>query len=431
MKKNKIVYCGLSADILHEGHINILKKANELGDVTVGLLTDEAIASYKKIPHLSYKQREIVLKNIKFVNKVVPQDTLDYRKNLLAIKPDFVVHGDDWKIGIQKKVRQNVIKLLKRWSGKLIEPKYTKDISSSIIKEKINKVGTSPDIRRSKLIRLMNAKKIVRILESHSSLTGLIIENIKSTKSNIHLEFDGMWSSSLTDSLLRGKPDNQSVDYSTRINGLNEILDVTTKPMIFDADNGGRLEHLPFLVKTLERVGISAMIIEDKIGLKKNSLFKNQKGVKQDSIKNFCKKIAIAKKTKQSDDFMIIARIESFILGKSLNDAMKRAQAYVKAGVDAVMIHSKNKVPNEIFAFSKAFSKSKYYKPIIVVPSTYSKTYEKDLIKNNIKVVIYANQMLRASYPAMLKTAKSILDNQRAHESEKNIVPINDIISMI
>jgi len=430
-KKNKIVYCGLAADILHEGHINILEKASKLGDLTVGLLTDNAIASYKNLPHLNYKQREIVLRNIKFVKNVIPQNTLDYSENLIKIKPDFVVHGDDWKKGIQKNVRKKVIKVLKKWSGKLIEPKYTKNISSTNIKEKIYKVGTSPDVRRSKLKRLIFAKKIVRILESHSPLSGLIVENTKVFKDNKYQEFDGMWSSSLTDSLLRGKPDNQSVDYSTRMAGLNELLDVTTKPVIFDADNGGRLEHLPFLVKSLERMGVSAMIIEDKIGLKKNSLFDNQSEVRQDTIKNFSKKIKIAKRTKVSDDFMVIARIESFILGKNLNDAIKRAEAYVKAGVDAIMIHSKEKNPKEIFSFSNKFIKSKFYKPLIAVPSTYSKTYEKELIKNNIKVVIYANQLLRASYPAMLKITKNILKDQRAFNSEKYLVPIKDIIKLI
>ena len=345
MKKKKLVYVGLSADILHEGHINILKVANKLGDVIVGLLTDKAIASYKKIPHLSYKQREIVLKNIKFVKKVIPQKTLDYRPNLKMIKPNFVVHGDDWKIGIQKQVRLNVIKTLGKWGGKLIEPKYTKNISSTLIKKDILKVGTSPDTRKSKLKRLVEAKDIVRILESHSALTGMIIENLKIIKNQNFFEFDGMWSSSLTDSALRGKPDNQSVDYSTRIASLNEILEVTTKPLIFDADNGGRIEHLPYMIKSLERMGVSAAIIEDKIGLKKNSLFKDQKGAKQDSIAGFSKKILKAKNATISNDFFIIARIESYILGKNLKDAIKRAEAYSKAGADAILIHSKENNP--------------------------------------------------------------------------------------
>ena len=431
MKKKKLVYVGLSADILHEGHINILKVANKLGNVIVGLLTDKAIASYKKIPHLSYRQREVVLKNIKFVNKVIPQKTLDYRPNLKMIKPNFVVHGDDWKIGIQKQVRLNVIKTLKKWGGKLIEPKYTKNISSTLIKKDILKVGTSPDTRKSKLKRLIEAKNIVRILESHSALTGMIIENLKIIKNQNFFEFDGMWSSSLTDSALRGKPDNQSVDYSTRITGLNEILEVTTKPLIFDADNGGRIEHLPYMIKSLERMGVSAAIIEDKIGLKKNSLFKDQKGAKQDSIIGFSKKISKAKNATISDDFFIIARIESYILGKNLNDALKRAEAYSKAGADAILIHSKEKNPDQIFEFAKKFVKSKYFKPMVAVPSSYSKTNEKDLIKNGFKIVIYANQLLRAAYPAMQFAAKKILENNRAYEIEKRIIPIKEIINLI
>ena len=431
MKKKILVYVGLSADILHEGHINILKTANKLGEVTVGLLTDKAIASYKKIPHLSYKQREIVLKNMKYVKKVIPQNTLDYRPNLNLLKPKYVVHGDDWQTGIQKVTRMQVIKTLKKWNGKLIEPKYTKNISSSLIKENILRVGTSPDKRKSKLRRIMEAKKIVRILESHSALTGLIIENLKVIKKQNYLEFDGMWSSSLTDSALRGKPDNQSVDYSTRIQGLNEILEVTTKPIIFDADNGGRIEHLPYMIKSLERIGVSAAIIEDKVGLKKNSLFKNQSGIKQDSIKKFCQKIAKAKDTKISDDFLIIARIESFILGKSLSDALKRAEAYSKAGADAILIHSKEKNPSQIFSFAKKFTKSKFFKPMVAVPSSYSKTYERDFIKNGFKIVIYANHLMRAAYPAMLNAAKSILSNNRSFNIENKISPIKDIINLI
>ena len=429
--KKKIAYVALSADILHEGHINILKTASKLGNVVVGLLTDEAISTYKKIPYLDFKQRKVVIQNIKYVTKVIPQKTLDYVPNLKYIKPDFVVHGDDWKTGIQKKTRGKAIKILKKWSGKLVEPKYTKNISSSKIKEKIYEAGISPENRVSRLKRLINVKKIVRILESHNSLTGLIIENLKINKKKEYLEFDGMWSSSLTDSLTRGKPDNQAVDYSTRISGLNEMLDVTTKPLIFDADNGGRLEHISYLVKTLERAGVSAVVFEDKIRLKKNSLFEDQKKTKQDLIKNFCKKIAKAKNAKISDDLMIVARIESFILGKGLSDAIKRAEAYSKAGADAILIHSKEKNPKEIFSFSKKFSKSKFKKPLIAVPSTYSKTSETMLIKNGFKIVIYANHLLRASYPAMQDVAKKILLSKRSFEVEKKISPIKEIISLI
>ena len=431
MKNKKIVYVGLSADILHEGHINILKTANQYGDVIVGLLTDEAIASYKSIPYLDFKKRKVVVENIKYVSKVVSQNTLDYVENLNLIKPNYVVHGDDWKRGIQKKTRDRVVSALKKWSGKLIEPKYTKNISSTDIKKKISNILLSPNNRVSRLRRLFDSKDIVRILESHNSLTGLIIENIKVLKKNNSNEFDGMWSSSLTDSATKGKPDNSSVDFSARLLSLNEMMEVTTKLLVFDADNGGQLEHLPFLVRSLERSGASAIIMEDKIGLKKNSLFKNQTDTKQDKPELFAKKIKQVCKSRKNKDFMMIARIESFIVGKGLNDALKRAEVYSKAGADAILIHSKEKTPAEIFSFAREFKKSKNFIPLVSVPSTYSKVYEKDLVKNGFKLVIYANQLLRAAYPAMQFTAKKILENSRAFEIEKKIIPIKEIINLI
>lgn len=431
MKTRKKVYVGLAVDIIHEGHINILKIANKLGDVIVGLLTDEAIASYKNIPYLDYKRRKIIIQNIRYVKKVIPQNTLSYVPNLNLIRPDFVVHGDDWKSGVQKKTRSDVIKTLKKWSGKLIEPKYTKNISSTIIKNKIYEISSLPQNRVSRLKRLLVSKKIVRILESHNSLTGLIIENLKIKKNKLDIEFDGMWSSSLTDSATKGKPDNSSLDFSSRISSLNDMMDSTTKPLVFDADNGGMIEHLPFLIRSLERSGSSAIIIEDKIGLKKNSLFKNQKDTKQDKPNLFAKKIQKICNSRQSKDFMVIARIESFILGKGLSDALKRAEIYSKAGADAILIHSKEKTPKQIFNFAKKFRKSKNFIPLVSVPSTYSKVYEKELIKNGFKVVIYANQLLRAAYPAMQNAAKSILEKSRAFEIDKKIIPIKEIINLI
>jgi phosphoenolpyruvate phosphomutase / 2-hydroxyethylphosphonate cytidylyltransferase len=430
-KKTKKVYIALSVDIIHEGHINILKTAYKYGDVIVGLLTDEAISSYKNIPYLNYNRRKIIVQNIKYVKKVVPQNTLSYVPNLNLIKPDIVVHGDDWRHGLQKKIRKDVIKTLKKWSGKLIEPKYTKNISSTILKDKILEIGASPQNRVSRLKRLFSSKNIVRILESHNSLTGLIIENLKVIKRSKNLEFDGMWSSSLTDSATKGLPDNSSLSFSARITSLNDLMDVTTKPLVFDADNGGQIEHLPYLIRSLERSGVSAIIMEDKVGLKKNSLFKNQSGTKQDKPNLFAKKIKKICDTRQSNDFMVIARIESFIVGKGLKDALKRAEVYSKAGADAILIHSKKKTPAEIFSFAKEFRKSKNFIPLVSVPSTYSKVYEKELIKNGFKLVIYANQLLRSAYPAMENTAKTILKNERAFEADKKIIPIKEIINLI
>tara|TARA_E500000178_G_C17019455_1_gene754761 strand:+ start:723 stop:2018 length:1296 start_codon:yes stop_codon:yes gene_type:complete len=430
MKKNKIIYVPLAVDILHTGHLNIINKAKKYGDVVIGLLSDKAIAEYKSLPSLGYNERLNIVKSLKNVSKIIKQETWDYSKVLEKLKPDYFIHGDDWKVGIQKKTREKVKKILKKNNGKLIEIPYTKNISSSTIKSSLINYLTPPS-RTSILNRLIQSKKIVRVIESHSPLSGLIIENLEFENKKKIEQFDAMWSSSLTDSSIKGKPDNQSLDFSSRFNGLGDLLDVTTKPLIFDADNGGRLEHIPFTVRTLERLGVSAIMMEDKIGLKKNSLFRDQSGATQDSIKNFCKKIELIKKTRNSKDFLIGARIESFILGKGLNDGLKRAKAYSEAGADLILIHSKAKTSKEIFSFAKIFKKTKQYKPLVSVPSTYSKTSEKDLIRNGFKIVIYANHMLRAAYPAMKNAAETILKNQRSFELEKKISSVKDVINLI
>ena len=430
--KKKIVYVPLAIDFINEAHIRIIDTAKKYGEVIIGLLTDKAIAKYKSIPLINYETRELIVKNLKNVSKVIPDNSYDYIENLIRLKPDYLVHGDDWKKQkFRKHVRPKVIKILKKWKGVLIEPKSMENVLFTESDKKIKDIFDNTNNRVSKLNRLIKSKEIVRVLESHNSLTGLIIENLKIEKNKKIEEFDCMWSSSLTDSATKGKPDNQSVDYSSRISSLNDTLDVTSKPLIFDADNGGQFEHLSFLVRTLERNGVSAIIMEDKVGLKKNSLFADQKNAKQDSPKAFAKKIKRACTTRKSKDFLIIARIESFILGKGLKDALKRAEIYSKAGADAILIHSKEKTPEEIFSFSKIFNKSKFSIPLVAVPSTYSRVYEKDLVKNGFKVVIYANHLLRAAYPAMEHTAKKILENKRSFEIEKNIIPIKKIINLI
>ena len=424
----KKVYVVFSADFLHNGHIKILKKASSLGKVIVGVLTDEAISTFKTIPLLSFEQRLLLFKNLKYVDEVISQKTLDYRPNLKKLKPEFVVHGYDCKNVFLKKTRLQVLVELKKWSGKLVEPKYTKNISSTEIRDQIYQVYKNKNNRTSFLKRLIKIKNIVRIVETHSPLASILAEKKKIITKNGIKEFDGFWSSSLTDSLLKGKPDNQALELTKRIAGIDDIMDVTSKPLIIDADNGGRVEHISYLVKTLERIGVSAMIIEDKKGLKRNSLFGNQSGVQQEYIKDFCKKIKEIKKSRISKDFLIIARIESLILNRGLNDAVKRANSYSKAGADLIMIHSKQKKPTEIFKFAKKFKKSRYAIPLVSVPTSYSKTYEKDLIKNGFKIVIYANHLLRASYYSMNKTLDSILKHERSFECEKNIEKVSKLL---
>ena len=432
MTKNKKVYVPMAIDILHSGHINIIKKARSLGDVTIGLLTDEAIISYKKLPFLEIEQRKEIVENIKGVSSIAIQETYDYEPILRKLKPDYFVHGDDWRIGIQSSMRDKVISILKEWGGKLIEPEYTKDISSSILHKEISKNGITVDSRRKLLRRLISVKPLVRILESHNGLSGLIAENTIIEKDGKIIEFDGIWESSLTDSTAKGKPDTELVDFSSRFNTIEEILEVTTKPMIVDGDTGGRADHFKFRVKTLERLGVSAVIIEDKIGDKRNSLFGASVSQEQDSIENFSKKIKEGKKSQITDDFMIIARIESLILKNGMDDAILRAKSFIEAGADGIMIHSKEENGKEIVEFCNLYSFFEKRVPLFVVPSTYSHMTEKDLIDLGVNVVIYANHLLRAAYPSMLNVAKSILENNRAKEaSDKYCMSIKEIITLI
>lgn len=431
MENIKTVYVGMSADIIHPGHLNIIHEAQKLGKVIVGVLTDQAIASYKRLPYLNYEQRALVVENLKGVDKVIPQTTLDYVPNLEELKPDYVVHGDDWKVGVQQKTRQRVINTLAKWGGVVVDIPYTKGISSTQLNVKLKEIGTTPDIRLKRLKRLIEAKPIVRICESHSGLTGLIIENTFVEVNGIKKEFDGMWSSSLTDSTSKGKPDIEAVDLTTRLHDLNDALECTTKPVIFDGDTGGKIEHFVFTVRTLERLGISAIIIEDKVGLKKNSLFGTDAVQLQDSIEGFCEKIRVGKKAQITNDFMIIARIESFIAGKGLDDAIQRALAYIEAGADGIMIHSKDKSGEDIRIFCQELRKINKYIPIVVVPTTYNQILEDELSTWGVSVVIYANHMLRSAYPAMVNTAKSILTYGRSYEANSLCMPVKDILELI
>ena len=429
----KTVYVGMSADLIHPGHLNIIKEAAKLGEVTVGVLTDAAIASYKRLPYMSYEQRAAVVAQLKGVARVVPQETLDYIPNLKMLKPDFVVHGTDWRNGVQAKTRQGVIDTLAAWGGRLVEPEYTEGISSTQLNKAIREVGTTPDIRRRRLRRLLNAKPIVRVMEAHSGLSGLIVEHASVTKENRRHEFDAMWLSSLTDSTLKGKPDNESVDVTSRLRTVNDILEITTKPIIYDGDSGGLPEHFTFLVRSLERLGVSAVIIEDKIGLKQNSLLEQGNVQQQATIEDQCHKIKVGKQAQVTDDFMVIARCESLIAGKGEDDAITRCKAYCEAGADGVMIHSKAKTPDEIVSFVRRFrAEVSADKPVVVVPSTYSQVTEDELAKIGVNVVIYANQLLRAAYPAMKVCAERILECGRAQEASAEFcMPIKEILSLI
>lgn len=428
---SKTVYLGMIADIMHPGLINIINEGAKYGDVIIGLFTDKAIATHKRLPVLTYDQRKEVVENINGVSKVVPQDEWSYVSNLKKIKPDYIIHGDDWKEGANKKIRQEVFKVMEELGGEVIEIPYTQGINSSKLAKEIEGFGTTPEVRMKRLRCLINAKPIVRILESHCGLTGLIAEKISVEVDGKIRQFDGMWSSSLTDSTSKGKPDIEAVDLTTRLHDLNDTLEVTTKPVIFDCDTGGKTEHFVFTVRTLERLGIGAVIIEDKIGLKQNSLFGTDAVQKQDTIEGFSEKISAGKSSQVTEDFMIIARIESLIAGKGVDDALKRAFAYVKAGADGIMIHSKNHDGMDVKEFCERFRKEDNETPIVVVPTTYNQFTETELASWGVNIVIYANHMLRSAYPAMVKCAKSILENERSYEANELCMPVKEILTLI
>ena len=427
----KKVYVSLIADLLHAGHIKVLNAAAKKGEVTVGLLTSTAIGELNDTAYLKYKQRYEVINSLSMVKEIIPQKEASYKKNLLKIKPDYVVHGDDWVEGPQQKIRNEVIDILKSWSGELIEIPYSSEISDKNIKEQLMKLGVTTVNRMNSLKHMINSKDIILILETHNALSALIAENTNVKKGEKYVSFDGFWSSSLTDSTAKGKPDIEAIDITSRINGVNEIFEVTTKPMIFDADTGGKVEHFEFTVKSLERTGVSAVVIEDKTGLKKNSLFGNEVEQQQDTIENFCEKIRRGKSSQISDDFMIFARVESLILDAGMDDALKRAEAYVEAGADGIMIHSRKKSPDEIKEFMKKFRANDKNSPVIVVPTSFNSVKVEEFIEMGVNIVIAANHMLRAAYPAMLKVAESILENGRTLEAEPNCMSIKDILEFI
>ena len=389
----KKVYVSLIADLLHAGHINVLERASRYGNVTVGLLTSTAINELNDTAYLKYQQRADVINSLKMVTRVVPQDGASYKENLMRLKPDFVVHGDDWKEGEQSKYRQEVIELLSEWGGELIEVKYSSDISDKNLKNQLMRLGVTTVHRLGRLRQLIKNKPIVRILEAHNALSALIAENTVVERNGESVSFDGIWSSSLTDSTAKGKPDIEAIDMTSRINAVNDIFEVTTKPMIFDADTGGKTEHFEFTVKSLERTGVSAVVIEDKTGLKKNSLFGNDVAQTQDSVENFSDKISRGKEAQVGDDFMIIARIESLILEAGMEDALVRAEAYIKAGADGIMIHSRHKNPAEIIEFMHKFRGVDKITPVIVVPTSFNSVTVEEFVGTTITGVILSTPL--------------------------------------
>ncbi len=425
------VYVAMSGDLIHHGHMNVIQKARELGEVIIGLHTDEAVASYWRVPFLSYEERKQIIENISGVTAVVPQDTFDQVPNLQKYRPQYVVHGDDWKEGPHRHFRDKVIQCIKEWGGELVELPYTKGIQLDKVQDLVHGIYTTTDMRRAALRKLLNIKKHLRVLEAHNGLTGLIVEKTQVENEEGIRQFDPMWISSLCDSTAKGKPDIELVDLSSRLSTIHEILEVTSKPIILDGDTGGKIEHFIYTVRTLERIGVSAIIIEDKIGLKKNSLFGTDAGQTQDSIENFCNKIKAGKLAQITKDFMIIARIESLILKKGMDDALKRARAYIEAGADGIMIHSIDKSAEEIFEFCRQYKQFPLTMPLVVVPTAYNQIKEDALFDAGVNIIIHANHLIRSAYKAMSQTAHTILQNKRSYEANDQCLSIQEILTLI
>lgn len=426
------VYMCFSADMLHSGHMAIIKKAQTLGRLTIGVLSDEAVASYKRFPLIPFEERKSLIENISGVERVVEQKTLSYADILRRLKPDYVVHGDDWVDGFQRPIRDEVVSVLAEYGGELVEFPYSRDAKYDEL-ERLSRAQLSmPDMRRGRLKKLLVMKGCVTAMETHSGITGLIVEKTTVLQEGKTYQFDAMWVSSLCDSTAKGKPDIELVDMTSRFRTIDDIMEVTTKPVIFDGDTGGLTEHFVYTVRSLERMGVSMVIIEDKTGLKKNSLFGTEVKQTQDTIENFCAKIAAGKKAQKTKDFMICARIESLILEQGMDDALTRAHAYTAAGADAIMIHSRKKDPAEIFEFIEKFRAVDSVTPIVLVPTSFNSVYEDEFKARGANVIIYANQLTRSGFPAMKKTAEMILENHRAKEADEQMcMPIKQILTLI
>ncbi|HMR12133.1 MAG TPA: phosphoenolpyruvate mutase [Arachnia sp.] len=433
MSANKTVYIAISSDILHKGHLNIIDAGAKLGDVTIGLLTDESIATYKRLPIVDWDSRKSLVEHLAGVTSVVPQNSLSYAENLRELKPDYVVHGDDWRSGTQSMVRDEVVKILAEYGGELVELPYTAGVSGSEIDEAMRPIVNTTELRRGKLRRLLSLRPYIRAMEVSNGLSALIVENVKSVdeKTMSVREYDAFWVSSLCDSSFKGKPDIELVDWSSRMETIDEIMEVSTKPIIVDGDTGGRIEHFKYTVKTLERAGVSAVIIEDKTGLKQNSLFGTDAVQVLDDPQAFADKINAGKQAQVTRDFMIIARLESLIAGMGIDDAISRAKVYIEAGADGIMIHSRHKDGEEIREFMRRFREYSADIPVVMVPTSYNHLYEEELNEIGANVIIHANHLLRSAYPAMLDTAQKILDAGRSKEVDDQIMSIKEVLRLI
>ena len=419
-KKEKTVYVGITGDMIHPGIINIIQQGAKYGRLIVGLLSNEAIATHKRIPYLTFEQRKAVIENIKGVSEVVPQEDWSYVPNLLKLKPDYIIHGDDWKTNYLKGIREEVFDVMKKIGGEVIEIPYTKGINSSQLFESTTNNGITAVQRLKSLRQLMNYKPIIRIMEANSGLSGLIIENLKIEKEDGIQRFDGIFIN-LLDSNPSGVSEQESSNFMLKLNTVTDILECTTRPIIYGGYTSDNYENITFTIEKLELMGISAIIIEDK--------FKNTQELCNEE--EFCLKIKEGKKAQINPDFMIIAGIEELILGKSMDDALKKALASIKAGADGILISSNQKNGDDIKEFCSKLRKENKNIPIVLIPTTYNQFTEKELGEWGANIIIYADYLKKVTYPAMKKCAETILKSERSLEVNEMCMPIKEILNLI
>ena len=422
-------YVDMVGDLFHIGHLRQIQQAQQLGyEVVVGVHSDEDVASYKRLPIMTMSERVTIVSEMPNVLKVIPSAPLRITQEFIEEhKIDMVFHGHeaeedylyDHMYGIPKSI------------GKFTRTARTPEISTTALIERVvSRESSAAWSRVSTLRDLLNTRgkhRALRIMEAHNGLSGLVVEHASAGGKS----FDGMWSSSLTASVSKGKPDIEVVDTTARLQLVRDTMEVTGKPMVYDGDTGGAPEILAFTVRSLEDLGVSACIIEDKTGLKQNSLFGTDAVQVLENIDMFCAKIKAAAAARSNRKFMVIARIEALIAGLGEKEALKRAKAYIVAGADAIMIHSKESTFDEVRSFLRAYAKFSIKVPVVAVPTSYFHVTEKELFDEGVSICIYANHMLRASYPSMTTVAESILHHGTAAACHPSLMSVKKIITLL
>jgi len=404
MASEKTVYVGMVGDMLHVGHINILKTAARLGRVTVGVLTDRAVVGYKRLPLLAFEDRVRVVESIADVAAVVPQKTLSYVENLRALRPDYVVHGDDWRYGDQvSRARAEVIATLGEWGGELVEVAYTKGISSTAIHRSGAADALFSGTRQGRLRRLLAAKPTLRIVEAHSGLSAKIAAEVRGPDGATG--FDAVWQSGLTDAIHRGKSDGGAVDRGRRLQAVEEILDAGPLPLIYDGRAAGRPETVFDLTRALDKAGVSALCLGDRSDPDRTGpeMSPAETVAQIEAVRAACPTGAV----------MAISRIVVAAPGNggsgALDRALDRALALLEAGSDAVMFDSAADTAEPILDIAARLRRQRRDVPLFAAQSDRWGAPIHRFENAGIDAVVYETHLLRATVAPMRRAATALL----------------------